>query len=233
MWLESFGLLALLALPFTTSHINRSGSSCVPSLNVPPNTQTSTTEGQAVILRCPVQSCSNELPNVTWCRVQEEAVCEALTSVRGVFSEWEDNVHVLQLVPAHRNNSGYYRCSAEYGEQRITGNLIKVNVIGAHEHVTRDTSKTWMTYASIALRLSMTVVFYTFIYSYLRQVKGNKVSNSKSISSKMKYVPPSKAGMSIKHHTSYHHPVDRDPPTDSFEMICDDLDTSDDKLNVE
>ncbi|KAG9471434.1 hypothetical protein GDO78_014733, partial [Eleutherodactylus coqui] len=132
MWLESFGLLALLALPFTTSHINRSGSSCVPSLNVPPNTQTSTTEGQAVILRCPVQSCSNELPNVTWCRVQEEAVCEALTSVRGVFSEWEDNVHVLQLVPAHRNNSGYYRCSAEYGEQRITGNLIKVNVIGAH-----------------------------------------------------------------------------------------------------
>ncbi|CAN2387775.1 hypothetical protein PRIEUP_LOCUS12094, partial [Pristimantis euphronides] len=228
MWIGYLWILALLPLIFTSSHLNRGGSSCEPSLNIPPNTQSNTTEGEALILKCPVLSCSNKLPNMIWCRTQGEDICQALISGRGVFLEWEENVHVLKLVPAHRNDTGYYRCSADFEEQQITGNVIKVNVFGAPKHGIRDTGKTWITYASIALRLSMTIVFYIWIYRYLHQVKGNKVTNSKSISSKVKYKPPSKTIVFItKHHMSYHQPINRDPPTESFEMICDDLDTCD------
>ncbi|XP_073526949.1 B- and T-lymphocyte attenuator-like isoform X2 [Phyllobates terribilis] len=169
MWMEFLGILALLPLTFTT--INQNGSSCVPSLNIPPNTQSSITEEQALILRCPVRSCSKELPNVTWCRT-EEGGCGAVTSGRGVFYEWEDNMYVLKLVAAHRNDTGHYRCSAEYGGWRITGNVIIVTVIGANARVIGDRSQSWITYFSIALRLWMTVVVYVWIYCFLHQLKG-------------------------------------------------------------
>ncbi|XP_069801009.1 B- and T-lymphocyte attenuator-like [Dendropsophus ebraccatus] len=231
MWMVSLGILALLPLTFTTSRGNRHRSSCVPSLHTPPNPQPSTTEGQALILRCPARSCSEELPSMTWCRIQTEDVCQALTTGPRVFFQWERDVYVLKFVPAHRNDTGYYRCSADFGEQRITGNLIRVNVTCPHECVIRDTSKTWIAYFSIAIPLSITIVFYMWIYCQLRQVTvGNKISNCKPGRRKVNYVPPSRTAVPVtKHHPkmSCDRSVDRDPPTECFEMICEDLDTCD------
>ncbi|KAM4045243.1 B- and T-lymphocyte attenuator-like [Anomaloglossus baeobatrachus] len=232
MWMKFLGILALVPLTLNTK--NQNGSSCVPSLNIPPNTQSSITEGQALILRCPVQSCSYELLNMTWCRTEGDNSCEAVTSGPGVSYEWESNVYVMKLLPACRNDTGSYRCSVQYGGQRITGNIITVNVMEAQACVIRDTSKTWITYFSIALPLVMTTAFYTWIYCFLHQDKGKMEMNSKLISSKVKYVHPSKrATVSIKKNLMETSPMERDPPTESFEIICDDLNTCDDELTLE
>ncbi|XP_072254451.1 uncharacterized protein [Pyxicephalus adspersus] len=110
-------------------------SSCTPSINIKRNSKSSGTQGQPVSLRCPVCLCSEEWPNVTWCKVDEgpNNQCNPVKLDHQIISGWEDKkenkgVYVLKFSSVQINDTGFYKCLAAFKEQQIVGSVIQFTV---------------------------------------------------------------------------------------------------------
>ncbi|XP_040195635.1 uncharacterized protein LOC120928708 [Rana temporaria] len=222
---ESFFIFALSPLTFAISHPISNGTSCMYAVNSSTTVQFNTTATQPFILRCPIQLCTQIPPNITWCKVIDEDTCAPVTLGPRIFQDQEqrdkenDTVHILNIHSARIDDSGLYKCLVVHREKQIV-RVIEVRVFDgpSPKPFIGDTSKTWTTYFFIAVRMIIVIVIYALLYPYLREVKANHTLFKRTFS-KTKFVSASRTTCKI----SSENTLDIDPPTESFEMICDGL----------
>ncbi|XP_073474169.1 uncharacterized protein [Aquarana catesbeiana] len=222
---ESFLIFALSPLTFAISHGISNGTSCMSAINSSTTVQYNTRATQPFILRCPVQLCTNTLPNITWCKVNKENICDPVIAGPRISPDQEQQekenytVHILKFYSTQIDDSGLYKCLVVYQEQQMVI-VIKVRVFDGPrpKPFVGDTSKTWTTYFFIAVRIIIVIVISALLYGYLREVKANHTLFKRTFS-KTKFVSASRTTCKISNKNT----VDIDPPTESFEMICDDL----------
>ncbi|XP_077335913.1 B- and T-lymphocyte attenuator-like isoform X2 [Lithobates pipiens] len=133
-WRRAHSLLnTVLAVTLLALPLPGLGSGCTPNINLPKNSKAGQTLNQSLSLRCPVKLCSNDQPNVTWCRVERGAnsQCMNVKSDDRISSGWEEKtenevVHVLRFQFVQLNDTGFYKCSAAFKDMQIVGSVIEV-----------------------------------------------------------------------------------------------------------
>lgn len=131
----SHNLYELLLIP-------GNGTSCMSAINSSTTVQYNTRATQPFILRCPVQLCTNTLPNITWCKVNKENICDPVIAGPRISPDQEQRekenytVHILKFYSTQIDDSGLYKCLVVYQEQQMVI-VIKVRVFGKLSIVTK------------------------------------------------------------------------------------------------
>ncbi|XP_077340643.1 uncharacterized protein LOC143984233 [Lithobates pipiens] len=230
---EVFFIYAFSPLTFAISHGISNGTSCMSAVNSSTTVQYNTTATQPFTLRCPVQLCTNTLPNITWCKVNKENICDPVTAGPRISPDQEQRekenytVYILKFYSTQIDDSGLYKCLEVHQEQQIV-RVIKVRVFDGPgpKPFVGDTSKTWTTYFFIAVRIIIVTVIYALLYRYLWEVRANHKLFKRTFS-KTKFVSASRTTFKISNRNT----LDIDPDTESFEVICDD-DLREDELTA-
>ncbi|XP_063298023.1 B- and T-lymphocyte attenuator-like [Pelobates fuscus] len=108
--------------------------SCINSINIPRNTQYNATIGETLSLRCPLQLCPDANPRVTWCKMTSDRSCQFVEERVGISFHLAENktdsaVYLLNFTSTEVNDTGFYKCSAQFLNQQAVGHLIKVNIL--------------------------------------------------------------------------------------------------------
>ncbi|XP_075053417.1 uncharacterized protein LOC142139586 isoform X2 [Mixophyes fleayi] len=209
-------LCMLFAVTLSISPGDGHSSSCAPSINIPRNTKLSKSEGESLILVCPVRICSQELPNVTWCKIDKNYLCAHVIPGDGISSGWEeqkgnDAVYFLKFVSVQKNDSGFYRCSATYGEVQVMSGQIEISISAAGTteptsgNMTNNTNSTALSekfvlyhfklYLAIVLSLGtlcVMIIIVSLLVFCLRRRKENRRSSPDPVSTEeVKFVAAS------------------------------------------
>ncbi|XP_034625438.1 uncharacterized protein LOC117876924 [Trachemys scripta elegans] len=100
---------------------------CTVELQVRRGLQYESKPGDPLSIECPVKYCT-EKPAIHWCFIQGTS-CLLLKDGPTRYTVWrEENVAVLNFMPIHQRNSGWYRCSITLGNLRYQSHAISVIV---------------------------------------------------------------------------------------------------------
>ncbi|XP_053312981.1 B- and T-lymphocyte attenuator [Spea bombifrons] len=202
----------LVAVSALVLHLHHAygNSNCVNNISIPRSTEYNRSAGEPLTVECPVQFCSQQPPNVTWCKVSGDTICQAIAGGPGIAVQWEerrrnDGVYLLKFVSVHENDTGFYKCWAEFGTQQTVGHVIKINILAAvvKGNTTMDKSENtrvtpsldlknmeWLLYLSFSLLgLSVFILIISLLVYYLRKVK-QKASASPEEPEDKTEIPP-------------------------------------------
>ncbi|KAG8450114.1 hypothetical protein GDO86_002659, partial [Hymenochirus boettgeri] len=88
---------------------------------------------EPLVLECPVSFCSNDPPNVSWCKLHK-TLCEPLHGGSGLTMGWkvtekDSAIYLLNFNSMTLDDVGYYRCSLDTNKF-IVAPYISVNISG-------------------------------------------------------------------------------------------------------
>ncbi|XP_034647066.1 B- and T-lymphocyte attenuator isoform X1 [Trachemys scripta elegans] len=100
---------------------------CTVELHVTRGKQYQGKPGDFLSIECPVEYCT-EKPAMNWCKIEEKG-CLLLKDESNMHTAWkQEKVFVLNFVPVHQNNSGFYRCQATVGSLNSQSHAVVVHV---------------------------------------------------------------------------------------------------------
>ncbi|CAH2219045.1 B- and T-lymphocyte attenuator [Pelobates cultripes] len=238
------------AVLFTVSGINlfvshvTGNKSCTNNIDIPSNTEYNTSIGHPLALRCPVHFCHGEAPNVTWCKF-EGYICQTIDTDSRISFEWTEltqlyGIYLLHFISVNENDNSYYQCSVNHQNPKSEGKMLKVNILSRpHDDNSSgdrgNVSKSWMTYVFIGLRFLLVIVTYSLLFVYIRRLKENhRVQQKTAVKNRVRYITAQKSShkkrpAKVCVGAVPHRNIEDDPPTESFEMICEDSASCDDE----
>ncbi|XP_066454657.1 B- and T-lymphocyte attenuator-like [Eleutherodactylus coqui] len=127
---RSHALLYMAAtLSLGMSLTDEDNSSCAPEINMTGQHKFGKSPGQPLTLKCPVRLCHQGSPNVTWCKINEPS-CDPVRIGEEIYSSMENQktyaVYVLKFKSVQINDTGYYKCKANYGKHSLMGKTVQV-----------------------------------------------------------------------------------------------------------
>ncbi|XP_008164308.2 B- and T-lymphocyte attenuator isoform X3 [Chrysemys picta bellii] len=100
---------------------------CTVELHVTRGKQYQGKPGDFLSIECPVEYCT-EKPAMNWCKIEGKD-CLLLKDESNMHTAWkQEKVFVLNFVPVHQNNSGFYRCQATVGSLNSQSHAVVVRV---------------------------------------------------------------------------------------------------------
>ncbi|XP_044143377.1 B- and T-lymphocyte attenuator isoform X1 [Bufo gargarizans] len=129
------GLLYIVAIFFLAmSLVDGNSPSCTLTINMEGSQKFAKSPGQSLSIKYSLRLCNEGLPNVSCCKLIKEQ-CDFVRN--GIDSSLEEKkegsaVYVLRFDSVQMNDTGYYRCRAQFKKQQIVGKTIQVLVSGEH-----------------------------------------------------------------------------------------------------
>ncbi|CAN2387774.1 hypothetical protein PRIEUP_LOCUS12093, partial [Pristimantis euphronides] len=128
-------VLWYMAATLSIAMTDGDSSSCIPAIDMKGQQMVNKSPGQPLVLKCPVQLCLSELPNVTWCKITGE-MCDPVRNGKGIYSGLEEpkkeSIYYLKFESVQINDTGYYRCTANHSKLQIMGRTVHIVISGEH-----------------------------------------------------------------------------------------------------